>query len=169
WQPAQQATRGAWLQRQDHAERGHPDPRRQRPTAPAPSAGRPPTAYNRTTTARRVRFARPREPFMPPYTQDHRPLKITTPLGKDILLLVGLKGAEAVSQLFDFTLDALAENKTEVPFDRLLGQKVTAALTLADGKTQRYFSGICRSVAQGGRDLTFTTYRLVVVPPAWLL
>ena len=58
---------------------------------------------------------------MPTYTQDGRPLSITTPLGKDVLLLVGINGAEAVSQLFHFRLDVLAENKTDVPFDKLLG------------------------------------------------
>ena len=106
---------------------------------------------------------------MPTYTQDGRPLSVTTPLGKDILLLVGINGAEAMSQLFHFRLDVLAENKTEVPFDKLLGQKVAAALTLADGKTQRYFSGLCRRVAQGERDTHFTAYDLEIVPPLWLL
>ena len=105
---------------------------------------------------------------MPTYTQDGRPLSITTPLGKDILLLVGINGAEAVSQLFHFRLDVLAENKTEVPFEKLLGQKVSAAITLADNKTQRYFSGLVRRVAQGERDLVFTAYQLEIVPPAWL-
>ena len=63
----------------------------------------------------------------------------------------------------------LAENKTEVPFERLLGQKVSATITLTDGKTQRYFSGLVCRVAQGERDLVFTTYQLEIVPPAWLL
>ena len=94
---------------------------------------------------RQVCFVFSRETFMPTYTQDGRPLSITTPLGKDILLLVGFNGTEAMSQLFHFQLDVLAENKTDVPFDKLLGQKVSAALTLPDDKTQRYFSGICRA------------------------
>ena len=106
---------------------------------------------------------------MPTYTQDHRPLMITTPLGKDILLLVGISGTETVSRMFEFRLDVLAENKTEVPFERLLGQKVSAAITLADGKTQRFFSGLVRRVAQGERDLVFTTYQLEIAPPVWLL
>ncbi|HVS35603.1 MAG TPA: type VI secretion system tip protein TssI/VgrG [Gemmataceae bacterium] len=106
---------------------------------------------------------------MPTYTQDGRPLSITTPLGKDILLLIGIYGAEAVSQLFHFRFEALAENKTDVAFDKLLGQKVSAALTLPDNKTQRWFSGIVQRVAQGERDQFFTIYEVEIVPPAWLL
>ncbi len=106
---------------------------------------------------------------MPTYTQDGRPLSITTPLGKDVLLLAGLSGSEAVSRLFHFRLAALAENKTDIAFDKLLGQKVSAALTLPDGKTQRYFTGLVRRVAQGERDNVFTSYELEITPPAWLL
>ena len=35
---------------------------------------------------------------MSKYTQAHRPFAITTPLGKDVLLLAGFRGQEAVSQ-----------------------------------------------------------------------
>ena len=36
------------------------------------------------------------------YTQARRPLTITTPLGKDVLLLTGFRGHEAISELFHF-------------------------------------------------------------------
>ena len=96
-----------------------------------------------------------------------RPLTATTPLGDD-LLLVGFGGHEAISQLFDFRLDFLAENDTEVRFDRLLGQSVTVHMALLDGRL-RHFSGICKSVSEGDRDPTFTAYRMEVVPAFWLL
>jgi type VI secretion system secreted protein VgrG len=105
---------------------------------------------------------------MPSYLQADRPLAVTTPLGKDALLLLAFTCHEGISQLFRLQLDLLAENKTDVAFDKLLGQKVTAALSLPKGKT-RYFSGICQSVRQGGRDTVFTAYRLEVVPQLWLL
>lgn len=31
-----------------------------------------------------------------PYTQMHRPMEVITPLGKDVLLLVGFSGHEAI-------------------------------------------------------------------------
>jgi type VI secretion system secreted protein VgrG len=104
------------------------------------------------------------------YKQAERPLTVTTPLGPDDLLLVGFTGVEGVSQLFTFHLDLLADNDTEIPFDKLLGQKVTVNLLLpGPEKKRRQFSGICKSVSQGARDKTFTGYRMEVVPQFWLL
>src|SRR5437879_5268605 len=61
---------------------------------------------------------------MPTYTQDNRPLSVKTPLGKDVLLLVGLTGHEAISRLFNFQLDLLAEDASKVKFDKLLGRRL---------------------------------------------
>ena len=105
---------------------------------------------------------------MTTYVQADRPLTVSTPLGQDDLLLVGLTGHEAISQLFQFTLELIAENTTNIRFEDLLGQKIGAHLTLLNGK-QRHFSGICKSVGQGFRDHVFTTYRMEVVPQLWLL
>jgi type VI secretion system secreted protein VgrG len=105
---------------------------------------------------------------MATYLQAERPLTITTSLGKDDLLPVGFSGYEAISQLFKFQLDALAENKTFIPFDKLLGQKVTLNLVLPNGN-RRYFNGICKGVSEGERDEFFTVYRLEIVPYFWLL
>jgi type VI secretion system secreted protein VgrG len=93
---------------------------------------------------------------------------VHTPLGKDKLLLVGFTGREAISELFSFSLDMLAENKTEVAFEKLLGQMLTVKLGLPDEK-ERYFHGICCRIAQGERDNDFTRYRAEVVPHFWLL
>jgi type VI secretion system secreted protein VgrG len=84
------------------------------------------------------------------------------------LLLVGFTGHEALSQLFSFQLDLVAESRKEVAFDKLLGQKVTVQLALAGDKT-RPFSGICKRISQGERDDTFTKYRMELVPQFWLL
>src|SRR5262245_49143253 len=100
---------------------------------------------------------------MATYTQANRPLKVTTPLGPDVLLLVGLSGHEGLSQLFSYQLDLLAENGKEVAFDKLLGQPVSVSLALPGGKA-RAFAGICSRFSQGQRDETFTAYRLEMVP-----
>jgi type VI secretion system secreted protein VgrG len=107
---------------------------------------------------------------VPENVQADRPLTIDTPLGKDMVLLRGLSGREGVSQLFGFELDLIAENKTDVAFDKLLGQKVTAHLSLLKGK--RHFNGRCVRISQGERDegeKTFTSYRMEIVPDFWML
>lgn len=105
---------------------------------------------------------------MPGYTQANRPLAVATPLGDDVLLLVGFTGQESISQLFTFHLELLAENGTDVAFDKLLGEKVVIGLRLNDDNS-RYFNGICNRVSQGGRDQDFTYYRMEVVPQLWFL
>jgi type VI secretion system secreted protein VgrG len=102
------------------------------------------------------------------YTQANRPLQIVTPLGRDVLLLVGFEGREGVSELFRFQADLIAENRQAIAFDKLLGQKVTLGLALGGGK-MRYFSGIVSRFSQGARDTSFTAYRAEVVPQLWLL
>jgi type VI secretion system secreted protein VgrG len=106
---------------------------------------------------------------MATYKQSDRWLTVTTPLGPDDLLLVGFTAHEAISQLFAFQLDLIAENATDVPFDRLLGRKMTVNVTLPDAPRKRYFSGICSRISQAARDNTFTSYRAEVVPELWLL
>ncbi|MBZ5592394.1 MAG: type VI secretion system tip protein VgrG [Acidobacteriia bacterium] len=106
---------------------------------------------------------------MPKYTQADRPLAITTPLGKDSLLLTRIRGHEAVSQLFHFQLDLLAEAETQIRFDRILGQNVTVELRIANDE-KRYFNGLVKRFSQGARDdASFVHFRAEVVPKLWLL
>jgi type VI secretion system secreted protein VgrG len=102
------------------------------------------------------------------FSQENRVIKINTPLGKDVLLLKGFSGQEAISSLFQFHLDLIAENRQNVAFDKLLGQKVSIEVMLPDEK-KRYFHGIVSSFSQGGRGERFTTYRAEMVPQFWLL
>src|SRR5262249_50785856 len=124
---------------------------------------RPRYAHARTNPA-------PEEAFMKAstYSQAHRPLQITTPLGRDALFLVGFEGREGISQLFRFELELIAENRRDIPFDKLLGQPVTIHLALGGGKS-RAFHGLVSRFSQGARDHTFTAYRAEVVPQFWLL
>jgi type VI secretion system secreted protein VgrG len=112
------------------------------------------------------------EDFMATYTQANRPLRLTTPLGADALLLAKCTGTEAMSELFEFRLELLAEQP--VSFDDLLGQAVTVTLEAA-GSPRRYINGIVSELSQGpkvtaanGRT-TFFRYQAVVVPQLWLL
>src|SRR5262249_35913567 len=95
-------------------------------------------------------------------------MAVATPLGQDVLLLVGFSGQEGISQLFSFQLDLLAETRHDIAFDRLLGQPLTVRIELPGGKQQRYFHGICRRVSQGESDLQYTSFKLEMVPKFWL-
>jgi type VI secretion system secreted protein VgrG len=107
---------------------------------------------------------------MADYKQAERPLQLTTPLGPDKLFLRGFTGREGISELFRFDLDLIADSKTEISFDAVLGKHFTIRLRLAQG--ERQFDGICMRFAQGERDprnTAFTAYRAEIVPQFWLL
>ena len=57
------------------------------------------------------------------YLQQQRKLRVTTPLGENELLLKAFSGSEGISTLFGYRLEMIAENKTKVAFDAILGQK----------------------------------------------
>jgi type VI secretion system secreted protein VgrG len=95
-------------------------------------------------------------------------LKITTPLGQDVLLIVGFRGHEEISHLFDFHVDMIADLKKEVRFDKIIGLSVTVEVRLLDG-SKRYFNGIVKRFGQGARDENFLHFRAQVVPKLWLL
>jgi type VI secretion system secreted protein VgrG len=103
-----------------------------------------------------------------PNLQQNRDLRVKTPLPENDLLIVGLSATEENSRLFSFHLDLIAEIQTNVPFEKLIGQKITVELSQADQGT-RYFSGICSRVSQGESDATFTSYSAELVPQFWLL
>ena len=42
---------------------------------------------------------------MPTYVQDNRPFTVSTPLGKDVFLLAGIEGQEAMSSPYFYRLD----------------------------------------------------------------
>ena len=101
--------------------------------------------------------------------QTDRPISVTTPLGPDKLLLIGISGQEAVSRLFRYQLDVLAKVGTDVPFDKLLGQGITATIQFHPKEPKkRYLNGICCRVSEDGQDGEFTTYHLEIVPKFWL-
>jgi type VI secretion system secreted protein VgrG len=105
---------------------------------------------------------------LPDYLQSDRPLKITTPLGPDVLLLTGLRGEEEISQLFEFRVNLLADLKDDIRFDKIIGQSVTVEMRLRDGN-KRYFNGIVNRFSQSRRDENFAHFQAGIVPTVWLL
>ena len=111
---------------------------------------------------------------MPKYTQANRPMAVSTPLGTDVLLLQQVSGTEAVSRLFRFQLEFLAESSTVIAFDQILGQSVTVTLQMPDGSS-RYLNGIVSKFSQAEQlpspmgSAFFTRYQAEIVPQLWLL
>jgi type VI secretion system secreted protein VgrG len=103
------------------------------------------------------------------YTQDHRLLSVSTPLGKDVLLLQEITGYEAVSRLFSYDLHLLAHDNDSISFQSIVGQKASISITLPDG-SPRYISGYISRFRQGETDdRLFTHYYAQVVPWLWFL
>ena len=107
-------------------------------------------------------------------TQDNRLLSITTPLGKDYLLLNSFNAEEGLSQLFTIEAELLREEAeagftpTVIDPKSLLGQGVTITVESTDG-TLREFSGMVNRFTQGNRDVRFSYYNVSIVPHVWLL
>jgi type VI secretion system secreted protein VgrG len=101
------------------------------------------------------------------YTQTNRRIAISTPLGKDTLLLRGFSGKEGISQLFHFDLDLLSENNS-VKLQDLVGKNVTLRILDADGE-ERHWNGFINRFSQGSQDRRLTAYRAQMVPWLWFL
>ncbi|HET7275933.1 MAG TPA: type VI secretion system tip protein TssI/VgrG [Longimicrobiaceae bacterium] len=103
---------------------------------------------------------------MASFTQDNRPLRISTPLGKDALLLERISGNEGVSTPFMFTLDLLSESK-ELNASQLLGKLVTVTVETTWGEP-RFITGIIARFVQAGYDDQLARYRAELVPDFWM-
>jgi type VI secretion system secreted protein VgrG len=101
------------------------------------------------------------------YTQTNRRIAITTPLGKDTLLLRGFTGVEAISQLFHFDLDLLSENDS-INFHDIVGKNVTLRIFDAEGE-ERYWNGFISRFSQGPQSRKLTSYRAQMTPWLWFL
>jgi type VI secretion system secreted protein VgrG len=105
---------------------------------------------------------------MSDYTQDNRRASITTPLGKDKLLLKSLNGSERVSALFEYKL-SLQSTDTEIDPNTILGKVVTITIAnpLKEGGT-RYINGIVAAFGQSDITDELAEYSALVVPQLWL-
>ncbi len=106
-------------------------------------------------------------------SQQNRLLAVTTPLGRDVLLLGRFEGTEGISRLFEFRLQMISRHHN-LAFERIIGHTVTVTLVLANGQ-RRFFHGYVSSFGQGGgseesaQDLRYSHYQATVVPWLWML
>ncbi len=101
-------------------------------------------------------------------SQDNSPGKLTTALGDTKLVLSRFNGNEALSELFEFRIEALSEEQN-VDFQSALGKNCTIKVIAVD-KKERYFSGLLIEARWTGmRNGGLFAHQLVVRPWLWLL
>jgi type VI secretion system secreted protein VgrG len=103
------------------------------------------------------------------FGQDDRLLHLTSPLGKDVLLPEHLAGFEAISDLFRYRLDLLAETATVIDPKEIIGKVVTIGIQADDSGTLRYINGIVAEFEMCGGDDEFNNYCAWIVPSLWVL
>lgn len=107
------------------------------------------------------------------FTQDRRHIRISSALGKDVLLVESFSGSEAMSRLFSYELSLVSENQG-IEFKEIIGTSLTVAVELPWGR-KRFFNGIVSRFSQmsaGGTtsgDTRVSQYRATIVPWFWLL
>jgi type VI secretion system secreted protein VgrG len=101
------------------------------------------------------------------YIQKTLRLTVTTPLGKDKLLLKAVSGEEQISGLFNFQLEMVSEDQ-KLDFSAIVGKNVTVTLLLNDG-TKRYINGIVGRFRQEDSSVRLTTYYADIHPWLWML
>lgn len=106
---------------------------------------------------------------MPELTQDNRPIKVKTPLGKDVLLLERFDGKEVLSQPFEFHLHMISLSKA-LDLEALIKKPITLYVQLPDNSIKyRHINGLCRGARMLELDMGLTTYQLEMVPWLWFL
>jgi len=100
--------------------------------------------------------------------QANRALKLTTPLGEDVLLLTAFHGHEEMSRLFRYQLDMISDDNAITAAD-IVGKNVTFSIDLADGSFRRFNGYVSRFVAGDEDEENRRNYRAEVVPWLWFL
>lgn len=95
-------------------------------------------------------------------TQDGRVGVLTTPLGKDVLVLQKFDGFEGLGELFEFHVDALSEQEN-LNFDKAIGQSCTIKLNTHDNKA-RVIDGILTEAQAVQKTADYYQYRLLLRP-----
>ncbi len=82
---------------------------------------------------------------------------------------MGFSGSEALSELFEYSVDLLTESYVVIAPSAIVGKRVTVELQVTDTGTKRYFNGMVASIEGNGGSTLFNSYRLRMVPMLWLL
>jgi type VI secretion system secreted protein VgrG len=99
--------------------------------------------------------------------QDENIATLETALGKDVLVITRFDAREALSELFEFRVEALSE-RDNIDFDAAIGRNATISVKGADGK-ERIFNGVLVEARWTGVRNDLYTYQVVLRPWLWLL
>ncbi len=105
---------------------------------------------------------------MSAYSQDKRPIRVQTALGKDELLLSAFTGTEGMSQPFAYTLDLVSANAAVDP-SSVLRTPATIHVELPNDGGTRFINGVVNRFSQLGQVEDLTVYRAEIVPWLWFL
>jgi type VI secretion system secreted protein VgrG len=105
--------------------------------------------------------------------QENRALGLTTPLGKDKLVIQSFAMNEGISKLFLLKLEMLSEDETIKP-DSIVGKSVTLRISTVEDQLDmqpknQHVNGFVSRFYQGGIDGRVRTYHAEVVPWLWYL
>ncbi len=103
-------------------------------------------------------------------SQDDQYLSISTPLGKDKLILREMEGDEGLSFPFSYRLTMLAEDE-DLSFDSLVGKTATVTIRVTKDEDKRYITGIITSfeLVHFDEREELATYEAELRPWLWLL
>jgi len=100
-------------------------------------------------------------------TQKRRLAELTTPLGKDKLLLTSFAVHEGISELFEVDVECLSPD-AGIDFGAAIGKPCNIRFETVGAKT-RHFSGILTEASWFGEQEMESAYRLTLRPWLWLL
>ncbi|MGH8260115.1 MAG: type VI secretion system Vgr family protein, partial [Steroidobacteraceae bacterium] len=100
--------------------------------------------------------------------QDNRSVKVSSPLGPNILLFSRMTSVEHVSQPFQCDLSLFSESGDLDP-DKILGKPLAVSLATDGEAPSRYFHGIVTDFEQVGYGQRLHEYRAVIRPWYWFL
>ena len=93
--------------------------------------------------------------------------RLTTPFGGDVLALSHMNAVEALSELFEFHIEAVSL-QGNLDFNSALGQGCTVKVMTNDN-LERYFNGVMTEARWAGVQEDLHLYEVVLRPWLWLL
>ena len=100
-------------------------------------------------------------------SQSNRTASLTTPAGEDTLALTRFDGVEALSEIFQFRVEAVSDQQN-FDFNQILGLNCAVTFNTAD-QLQRYFNGVLVEARWLGLRNNLYVYQLILKPWLWLL
>ena len=99
------------------------------------------------------------------FDDTNHPVSFQSPLGAK-LVVQSMSGDEALGRLFNYNLELLSQD-FELHFDQVVGQQVTVALELPDGR--RHFNAFITEFRYLGQTDRYARYQATLRPWLWFL